>query len=268
MQAKLAGSASPALTGRHSLYAELMATPGKIEGESILGGLNSACQPLKMPELILATSLMLALGVAGWSVMLVRPAAIVPDKPVAGLVTSLPATPSVTSQAAHAVIVANADVSATPVKTTEAQSSEVAPEQSLGSKEELVPPVATAVQVLNTATPATISPTIAAPGRPASKTVVPKKAPAIASASDAVSKAKPEETWKSVAPGTLKKNRKNAGNQESASQKASDSIMAQLERCSALGFFEAEMCRLRVCTGRWGSDPGCPEHAQISSAAP
>ena len=254
-----------------------------------------------------------------------RPAAIVPDKPVAGLVASLPAaipaTPLVTPQAeAPAVIVADAGVSAMPVKTADAQPSDAAPvqaqsqvahEQSLGPKEELLPPVATAVQappVLNAPAPAAISPTIptiAAPGRPASKPALAEKAPAIAAAkpaangattaktiqkdgdveliaallnrvatrpdapaSDTVRKARPDEMQKSAAAGTPKKNRKTAGYRELASPKAVDATMAQLERCNTLGFFEAEMCRLRACTGRWGSDPGCPEYAQISSVAP
>ena len=31
-----------------------------------------------------------------------------------------------------------------------------------------------------------------------------------------------------------------------------------ITRCRALGFLEGELCRMRICSGRWGTDPACP----------
>jgi hypothetical protein len=65
-----------------------------------------------------------------------------------------------------------------------------------------------------------------------------------------------------------KKNRKTAGMRESAASRPVDSTELQLKRCASLGFFESEMCRFRVCSGRWGSDPACPDSAQVSAVVP
>ncbi|GAB3554496.1 hypothetical protein GCM10027343_42540 [Noviherbaspirillum agri] len=34
-----------------------------------------------------------------------------------------------------------------------------------------------------------------------------------------------------------------------------------VNRCRALGFFEGELCRLRICSGMWGKDAACPNSA-------
>lgn len=34
-----------------------------------------------------------------------------------------------------------------------------------------------------------------------------------------------------------------------------------VERCRSLGFLEGQLCRLRICAERWGSDPACPINA-------
>ncbi|QAU34564.1 hypothetical protein [Janthinobacterium sp. 17J80-10] len=81
-------------------------------------------------------------------------------------------------------------------------------------------------------------------------------------------KSRPDEVRKSTPSTTQKNPRKGAGRRESIGARPVDTAQAQLERCNTLGFFEAEMCRLRACTGRWGSDPGCPEYAQNSTVAP
>jgi hypothetical protein len=36
-----------------------------------------------------------------------------------------------------------------------------------------------------------------------------------------------------------------------------DSTESLLKRCKQLGFLEGELCRWRMCTGRWNSDPAC-----------
>jgi hypothetical protein len=46
-----------------------------------------------------------------------------------------------------------------------------------------------------------------------------------------------------------------------------DSTEVLVERCRSLGFFEGEWCRLRICEGRWGSDPACPG-TQVMVGAP
>jgi hypothetical protein len=44
-----------------------------------------------------------------------------------------------------------------------------------------------------------------------------------------------------------------------------ESTASLLKRCAALGFFEGELCRYRICSGRWGSDPACPVAQQASA---
>lgn len=86
---------------------------------------------------------------------------------------------------------------------------------------------------------------------------------------DALRKSTPETGRKVAASAAApKKARKATGIRETVITKPADTAQAQLERCNTLGFFEAEMCRLRACTGRWGSDPACPEYAQNSNVAP
>lgn len=44
-----------------------------------------------------------------------------------------------------------------------------------------------------------------------------------------------------------------------------ESTASLLKRCAALGFIEGELCRFRICSGRWGSDPACPAAQQASA---
>lgn len=37
-----------------------------------------------------------------------------------------------------------------------------------------------------------------------------------------------------------------------------DSTETLVKRCRALGLIEGELCRVRICSGRWGIDPACP----------
>ena len=39
---------------------------------------------------------------------------------------------------------------------------------------------------------------------------------------------------------------------------AGQSTEALVKRCRALGLLEGELCRVRICSGLWGSDPACP----------
>lgn len=36
------------------------------------------------------------------------------------------------------------------------------------------------------------------------------------------------------------------------------SVAAQVKQCDKSNFFEAQLCRWRVCSDRWGKDPACP----------
>lgn len=64
-----------------------------------------------------------------------------------------------------------------------------------------------------------------------------------------------------------KKARKTAPPRESAAP-AVMSAETQLKRCGSLNFLESELCRIRVCEGRWGRESGCPEYSHASAALP
>jgi len=44
-----------------------------------------------------------------------------------------------------------------------------------------------------------------------------------------------------------------------------ESTESLVKRCRALGFFEGELCRVRVCSGLWGKEPACPSNAAGSA---
>lgn len=320
MQSKLAGGATPATSGRPSLYTEPTLQAGPLQSGSILAGLDSARSGMKSRGALVVSALLIILGGAGWFITQSGPSAAMPENPapVAGPVTTQPAASmavAVAPSQANASAPIIADTGATALQPAPAMpavvvaqdepivqaESQVAHEQSLSAKEELVPSGSAAVQAqLPVAAPGEKSP-LPATTRPVAKAAVPDRPVATAAArpahagttpktgekdgdveliaallnrvssktdaapGHAVSKPRPDAVRKSTASATQKKSRKNAGNRESAIPKPVDTAQAQLERCNTLGFFEAEMCRLRTCTGRWGSDPGCPEYAEISS---
>lgn len=326
MQSKLAGCATPATIGRPSLYTAPTLQGEPLQSGSILAGLETAHSGMKSRGMLIASAVVIVLGVAGWQLTQSGSGTARPEHPalasapVASPVTTPPAAnvaiAAAPSQAtASALIIADAGATAQqpapampavlpreePIVQAE---SRIAHEQSLSAKEELVPTGATVSQPqLPVAAPAE-KPALAAATRPATKAAVPERPVATAAAKPArggagkktgekdgdveliaallnrvssqadpadgqgVRKTRPDAVRKSTASATQKKNRKNAGVRETVVPKPVDTAQAQLERCKTLGFFEAEMCRLRTCTGRWGSDPGCPEYAQNSSVAP
>ncbi len=75
------------------------------------------------------------------------------------------------------------------------------------------------------------------------------------------------KTPQKAAAGAQKKNRKTTA-PAAAAKPVADGAEAELKRCGSLGFLESELCRLRACSGRWGSDPACPEYAQASAYSP
>lgn len=71
----------------------------------------------------------------------------------------------------------------------------------------------------------------------------------------------PESTKKSTkntpppTPATLAK--AGEGNHDFVERKPGDSTESLLLRCKQLGFFEGGLCRWRMCSGRWNTDPAC-----------
>ncbi|NMM38565.1 MAG: hypothetical protein HHJ09_13890 [Glaciimonas sp.] len=46
-------------------------------------------------------------------------------------------------------------------------------------------------------------------------------------------------------------------NRDVVARQMGDSTASLLQRCKSLGFVEGELCRLRICAGRWDSDAAC-----------
>lgn len=55
-----------------------------------------------------------------------------------------------------------------------------------------------------------------------------------------------------------KREQKTAANRDIVTAGPSESTESLVKRCKALGFFEGELCRLRICSGMWGKDAACP----------
>lgn len=73
-------------------------------------------------------------------------------------------------------------------------------------------------------------------------------------------KPKPAASSKSVKIAAAKSGAKTKGglaNEKAELQPVRESSAAQLEKCHAQDFVDAEMCRWRVCSGKWDTDPAC-----------
>ena len=68
------------------------------------------------------------------------------------------------------------------------------------------------------------------------------------------------------AGGTTKRERKAVSNRDVVTQASGESTESLVARCRALGFIEGELCRVRVCSGLWGKDPGCPSNDPTPSS--
>lgn len=79
------------------------------------------------------------------------------------------------------------------------------------------------------------------------------KAPSVTTASRSLSSA-------SVA----KRERAQGGNRDIVTHAPEESIESLVKRCRALGFFEGELCRLRICSGMWDKNPACATSNQDS----
>lgn len=62
-----------------------------------------------------------------------------------------------------------------------------------------------------------------------------------------------------------KRERNPGTNRDIVMPAAGESTESLVKRCRALGFFEGELCRLRVCSGMWGKEPACPSNAASST---
>lgn len=56
-------------------------------------------------------------------------------------------------------------------------------------------------------------------------------------------------------------------NQDIVERKSGDSTASLLMRCKKLGLVEGELCRWRICSERWDSDPACKASSQSKTSA-
>lgn len=56
-------------------------------------------------------------------------------------------------------------------------------------------------------------------------------------------------------------------NQDIVERKPGDSTASLLIRCKKLGLIEGELCRWRICSERWDSDPACKANSQSKTSA-
>jgi hypothetical protein len=59
-----------------------------------------------------------------------------------------------------------------------------------------------------------------------------------------------------------------ASNRDIVTRSDGDTTESLLKRCKSLGFFEGELCRIRICSSLWGKDPACPAPEQSASINP
>lgn len=65
-----------------------------------------------------------------------------------------------------------------------------------------------------------------------------------------------------------RKERKADSGHDIVVRNSADTTENLLNRCKSLGLLEGELCKLRICSGRWGVDPFCGESAQVSAINP
>lgn len=62
-----------------------------------------------------------------------------------------------------------------------------------------------------------------------------------------------------------RRERSRTSNRDIVTRDSTESLESLVNRCRSLGFFEGELCRLRICSGMWGKDPACPSGTPSSS---
>ncbi|HZW11672.1 MAG TPA: hypothetical protein VFF81_00580 [Noviherbaspirillum sp.] len=55
-----------------------------------------------------------------------------------------------------------------------------------------------------------------------------------------------------------KREQKDGVNRDVVIASPGETTESLVKRCKSLGFFEGELCRLRICSGMWGKDAACP----------
>lgn len=68
------------------------------------------------------------------------------------------------------------------------------------------------------------------------------------------------------ASATPRRERNLKTNRDIVTRDSAESLESLVNRCRSLGFFEGELCRLRICSGMWGKDPACPTSTPSSSS--
>lgn len=65
-------------------------------------------------------------------------------------------------------------------------------------------------------------------------------------------------------PNTAKRENRNEINRDIIVRTPGESTESLVKRCQALGLFEGELCRTRICSGSWGRDPACLANTPLS----
>jgi hypothetical protein len=71
-------------------------------------------------------------------------------------------------------------------------------------------------------------------------------------------------TTQSATAGSAKRQSKPDPSRDIVTRADGDTTEDLLKRCKALGFFEGELCRVRICSSLWGKDPACPAPEQVA----
>ncbi len=89
---------------------------------------------------------------------------------------------------------------------------------------------------------------------------------------DAKPKKSSTQTAQSNSAGTgaasAKRQNKTDPNRDIVTRTDGDTTESLIKRCKALGFFEGELCRIRICSSLWGKDPACPAPEQVALPNP
>jgi hypothetical protein len=85
-----------------------------------------------------------------------------------------------------------------------------------------------------------------------------------AAAKDAKNKKAGTATVSNPNGSVAKRQTKTDPNRDIVTRADNDTTEGLLKRCKALGFFEGELCRVRICSKLWGKDPACPAPEQAA----
>jgi hypothetical protein len=80
---------------------------------------------------------------------------------------------------------------------------------------------------------------------------------------DATSKQSGTSSPSLTLAGSASKREDRAHNRDVVVQTAGESRESLISRCRSLGLVEGELCRIRICSGSWGTDPACSMDAAV-----